>query len=61
MSLSDLLAEYGRQLETVDRHAAAEGHSVDGLRVLESYDRALHPWMHGRRPADLAEWLRGWP
>ena len=60
MSLSDLLREHGRRAEAIERHGAAEGQSVDVATALESYDRVLHPWMHGRRPVDLAARVRGW-
>ena len=58
--ISGLLWEYGKQLNAARTHAAAEGHSTDGRMILDSYDRTLHPWIHGRRPADLAERLREW-
>lgn len=50
-----MLWEFDRQVQAAGRHAAAEGHDVSVRTVLEGYDRTLHPWMHGRRPSDLAE------
>lgn len=58
--LTSLLFEFSQQLAAAERHAAAEGHSADARTVLESYDRTLHPWMHGRRPEDIAEKIRTW-
>jgi hypothetical protein len=57
---SRIFWKYDRQLRAAGRHAAAEGTSVGAREVLESYDRALHPWMHGRRPHDIYERIRGW-
>lgn len=53
--ISGILFDYGLQLRAAGRHALAEGHDVGTRTVLDSYDRTLHPWMHGRRPHDLAE------
>lgn len=53
--LSSVVWEFNRQLAAAQKHAAAEGKTVSARTVLESYDRTLHPWMHGRRPSDLAE------
>lgn len=53
--ISGLLHDFGQQLGAVRRHAQAEGHSVDAAGVIDSYDRTLHPVMHGRRPHDLVE------
>jgi len=39
-------------------HAAVEGAEVGVRVILDSYDRAVHPWMHGRRLHDFAEKLR---
>lgn len=58
--LSSVMYEYSQQLGAAGGHAAAEGHAVGARTVLESYDRTLHPWMHGRRPTDLAEQARKW-
>lgn len=58
--LSGLMYDYSQQLRAAGRHAAAEGHPATARTVLESYDRTLHPWMHGRRPEELAEKLRDW-
>lgn len=55
-----IMADFSRQLAAADRHGAAEGHDVDGLTVLESYDQAEHPWLHGRRAYDLAEQFASW-
>ena len=54
-SISGLMYDYSRRLSAGENHATVEGHEIDTQTVLESYDRALHPWMHGRRPHDLAE------
>ena len=59
-AISGLLWEYDQQLNAARTHAAAEGHSPDTLSILDSYDRTLHPWMHGRRPADLADAIAEW-
>jgi len=48
-----------RQCIAVGSHAAAEGKEISIRTTLESYDRTLHPWIHGRRPADIAEKARG--
>lgn len=53
--LTGLLYEFDQQLQAAGTHAAAEGHSVGARTILESYDRTLHPWMHGRRAYDLVE------
>lgn len=53
--LSGMFYRYTLELNAALIHAAHEGHSVDPEAVLDSYDRNLHPWMHGRRPHDLAE------
>lgn len=58
--ISGLFYEYTQQIQAAATHASAEGHSIGARTVLESYDRTLHPWMHGRRPDDLAEKIRGW-
>lgn len=59
---SGLLWEYGQQLDAAETHAAAEGWTVNESVILDSYDRAEHPWMHGRRPADaivaVCDWWR---
>lgn|GEM_PF-4265059 len=57
--LSGLFFEFDCRLAAVDAHGAAEGIDVQGRVALDSYDRVLHPWMHGRRPADLLERVRG--
>lgn len=59
-SVSGLLYDYSRRLRTATRHADAEGEEVHPQVILDSYDRALHPWIHGRRPHDLAERVRKW-
>lgn len=53
--LTGLLHDFDQRLAAVRRHADAEGHAVDARAVLDSYDRVLHPVMHGRRPHDLVE------
>jgi len=53
--LTGLLHEYGRRLNAAERHTAAEGHVTDSRVVLDSYDRVLHPWLHGRRLPDLLD------
>jgi len=57
-ALSGLLWDYSQRVAAVNRHAAAEGVDVGPRTVLESYDRTLHPIMHGRRFEDLARWFR---
>lgn len=59
-ALSGLMYYYSMQLSAASSHAAAEGSDVGARTVLESYDRTLHPWMHGRRPQDLADAARRW-
>jgi hypothetical protein len=54
-ALSGLLYDFDQRLAAARRHAAAEGHAVDARAVLDSYDRVLHPVMHGRRPHDLVD------
>ena len=59
--MSGLMYEYSRQIHSVKRHAAAEGTAVSMHTTLTSYDRTLHPWLHGRRPEDLLRAARrGW-
>jgi hypothetical protein len=41
-------------------HARFEGYAPPYGAILRGYDRAEHPWVHGRRPADLVERLRRW-
>jgi hypothetical protein len=53
--LTGLLHDFDQRVDAVRRHAAAEGHAVDPRVVLDSYDRTLHPFMHGRRPPELVE------
>lgn len=49
-----------QRLVAGENHKSAEGLGVTSRTVLESYDRVLHPWIHGRRPADIARRLREW-
>ena len=58
--LSGVLYDYGQRLTAARTHAVAEGHPTDARTILDSYDRTLHPWLHGRRPVDLAARLREW-
>ena len=53
--VSGILYDHSLQLHAGENHVIAEGHVVDARTVLESYDRVLHPWIHGRRPHDFAE------
>ena len=39
-------------------HCFAEGCDLPRAAVLEGYDRTEYPWIHGRRPHDLARKLR---
>lgn len=59
-SLSSVMWQHDLQLGACRRHAHAEGMDVQTMTVLDSYDRTLHPWMHGRRPHDIAEIVRTW-
>lgn len=60
-AISGLLYDYELRVSAVGRHAAAEGATTTTThRVLDSYDRTLHPWMHNRRPADIARRLHEW-
>lgn len=56
-ALAGILYDFNRQLSAAGGHAAVEGHPVSSRQILDSYDRVLHPWMHGRRPSDLADAL----
>ena len=58
--VSSLMYEYSRQIHSIKRHADAEGLTVRPRTTLASYDRALHPWLHGRRPPQIAAHLRTW-
>ena len=49
-----LLFDLHRHHAAVANHQAFEGAEVQVSTALESYDRQLHPWLHGRRPADIA-------
>jgi hypothetical protein len=60
MSFIEIMRQHDRQVSATRRHATAEGHTVDTMTVLESYDRQLHPWIHGRRPVEIAARVRGW-
>ena len=53
--ISGLIYDYSLRLAAGGNHALVEGHEIGARTVLESYDRVIHPWMHGRRPHDLAE------
>lgn len=57
---SPILYDMQQQITAARHHGLAEGADVDSLEVLESYDRQLHPWLHGRRPADIARRIREW-
>lgn len=57
-AISAILYQHDRQLRAVENHGAAEGHAVGTREVLNSYDYALHPWLHGRRFGDLCAWVR---
>ena len=59
-ALTGLLYELDQQQQAADNHMAAEGHNAQTVTVLDSYDRTLHPWMHGRRPPDIARTAREW-
>lgn len=56
--VSGLFWDVGRQLSSVGNHESAEGHDAHPYAVVRGYDRALHPWLHGRRPSDLAQRFR---
>jgi len=58
--LSGMLYDASQQCRAAGRHCAAEGHPADIRTVIESYDRALHPWLHGRRFHDIKERVVGW-
>jgi len=57
--LSGLFFGCDCQLAAADVHGAAEGIDIQASVVLDSYDRVLHPWMHGCRPENLLERVRG--
>ena len=59
-SLSSIVYEYHICVAAASTHCRHEGIQPDVEAVLDSYDRALHPWMHGRRPHDLARRARRW-
>ena len=52
--------QYDLQLGAARTHGYAEGVDLSSMTVLQSYDRTLHPWMHGRRPNDIAAKVRAW-
>lgn len=58
--LSGLFYDFTVRVNVGRNHAIAEGHEFVDRAVLEGYDRTLHPWMHGRRPQDLADRVRRW-
>lgn len=58
--LSGLLRDFALQCNVGRNHAYIEGYEPADRAVLEGYDRALHPYMHGRRPHDLARKARAW-
>lgn len=53
-----IMRQHQRQIDAVENHTTAEGYAVETAVVLDSYDRALHPWIHGRRPYDLVARLK---
>jgi len=57
-AFSQILYEYDQQVRTIEQHAAAEGYATNTMITLDSYDRARHPWLHGRRLADLVAKVR---
>ncbi|GGK74272.1 hypothetical protein [Haloarcula sebkhae] len=50
--------DYERRIRVVRNHGRFEGADVDGLVTLNSYDRTLHPDLHGRRAHDIVVTLR---
>ena len=56
--IGEVLWDWGRRFSAVSTHLHAEGGDVHPSAVIEGYDRALHPWLHGRRPADIAAKVR---
>lgn len=58
--LSGTFYRYTQELYAAQTHALHEGIEADPRAVLDSYDRNCHPWMHGRRPHDIARRLRSW-
>ena len=50
-----LLHDMCLRLNVGRNHAIAEGFQLSEGDLLQSYDRVEHPWMHGRRPHDVAE------
>lgn len=57
-TIGGLLWDADRRHVAAKTHATFEGHDIDVRAVSEGYDKNLHPWMHGRRYADLVEWVR---
>lgn len=56
--LTSTFHKYDTWVVAASTHAAVEGSEVDVQVILDSYDRAVHPWMHGRRFHDLVEKVR---
>ncbi|GGN84541.1 hypothetical protein [Haloarcula pellucida] len=56
--LGGMFWDWGRRFRAVSVHLHAEGGDVHPRAVIEGYDRALHPIMHGRRPHDIAQKVR---
>lgn len=59
-AIGGLLYDAGRRWNAVATHAALEGHEMPAHAAARGYDRAEHPWLHNRRPHDLARRLREW-
>lgn len=52
-TIGGLLWDHGRRVAATGNHELAEGCNVGVMTILDSYDRQLHPWLHGRRPEDI--------
>ena len=57
--VSNLMERHLTRQNVAMNHGLAEGFVPDHDAVWRSYDRVEHPWMHGRRAADLIEKLKG--
>mgnify|MGYP006283828319 CR=1 FL=1 len=56
--ISRLWYDHALRCNVAVNHAAAEGLYLSARAVSRGYDRAEHPYIHGRRPQDIARRLR---
>lgn len=55
---SPILWNYDRRVGAARNHERFEGADVGCMTILDSYDRQLHPWLHGRRAEDIVSKVR---